>query len=343
MHTFRDVIGHVRAINILQSILRTNEVPQALLFKGEDGIGKKSVAQIFTQVLLCQENHRGAAHFIEPCHRCLSCQKIEHQNHPDFSIVAPEESLIKIDQIREVQGHIVFKPIEGPKRVVLIDDADRMNGPAANSLLKTLEEPPPYVLLILVTSRPDLLPETLLSRCQKIPFHALSLSQIETILVEKRGWRMPDARLVAVLARGRLGDALGMEIETAREREAKLYTLLSDETLAHCDCIFDVATAFAREEKDMEVSLCYLFSWFRDVLAVQAAHNLDPSLLLYPWRYTEIKTWAARMDSSETWALLAEIRAIWNALGRNINRELALEALMMRLKEKTAGHVVSSG
>ncbi len=342
MPAFRDVIGHVRAINLLQSILRTNEVPQAILFKGEEGIGKKTVAHIFTQVLLCQRNHQGDAHFIEPCNRCLSCQKIEHQNHPDFSIVAPDGSFIKIDQIREVQGHIVFRPIDGPKRVVLIDDADKMNDAAANSLLKTLEEPPSYALLILVTSRPDSLPETILSRCQKIPFHSLSLSQVEAILVEKRGCKASDARLVAVLSGGRLGEALGMEIEAAHEREAKLYTLISDETLAHCDCIFDVATAFSRDDEVVEVSLYYLFSWFRDVLAVQAACDLDPSLLIYSWRYQEIKEWATRISPGETWAFLADIRAIQHSLVRNINRELALETLMMRLKEKIARPLISS-
>lgn len=341
MSSFHEIIGHTRAIEILQSHLRRNEIPHALLFMGEEGIGKRTVARTFAQALLCQnrpaEVGGDSKAWIEPCGGCLPCRKITDNNHPDFSAIEPEGAFIKIDPIREAQKRILFKPIEGPRKIILIDPADKMNAAAANALLKTLEEPPPYCLLMLVSSKPYSLPETILSRCQKIPFHPLSLSQIENLLMEKREWAEADARLTASLTGGKLGEALSLEIETAREIEAGLYTLVSEKTLGCYEALFEAATNFSRDPETMEKSLHYLSAWFRDVLVLQSAPDpsqMDSSWLVYSWRRSEIEKWAARVQPHEVGAFLADIQEIHQAQARNINRTLALETLLMRLRDK---------
>lgn len=337
MPFFHEMIGHLRPLEILQSFLRTKEVPHALLFTGAEGIGKRAVAQIFAQALLCQNRSTSEGEAIEPCNHCLSCRKTADKNHPDFSAVEPEGSVIKIDQIREIEERIIYRPIDGEWKIFLIDPADKMNSAAANALLKTLEEPPPHALLILITSRPFSLPETLLSRCQKITFHPLSLSQIESLLMEKRGWTTSEARLVASLTGGKLGEALSLEIETAREIEAGLYTLVSEKTLAHYDTLFDVAAHYARDAEALEKSLHYLSAWFRDVLVLQSVQDpaqLDSSWLVYSWRREEIQKWSERTNSHDVGNFLGDLQEIQRAQIRNINRQLALETLLMQLRDK---------
>jgi DNA polymerase-3 subunit delta' len=337
---FRDIIGHPRALDILQSMLLSEEIPHALLFMGEAGIGKRTVALTFAQTLLCHERQipeGDSEGWIEPCNRCLSCKKLADQNHPDLTIVEPEGSTIKIEQIRALQERIVYKPLDGPKRIILIDPADKMNAAAANGLLKTLEEPPTHAILILITSKPFSLPETILSRCQKISFYPLSLSQVETLLTERKGWSTQEARLIASLTGGDLGEALSLEIESARELEAGLYTLVSEKTLTDYEALFDAAAAHSRDEEVMAKSLHYLAAWFRDVLVLQSVPNpelLDPSWLVYSWRRDEIKRWATQMNTHEVGAFLADIQEIHEAQIRNINRQLALETLLMQLRDK---------
>lgn len=347
MPSFREIIGHPGAIGVLQSILRTGCAPHAMLFMGDSGIGKKMAAMTFSQTLFCQNRVRMPS-LIEPCGACLSCRKMASGNHPDFSVVEPDGNFIKIDQIRQIQEHIVFGPleggtgggIEGGKKLILIDDADKMNQAAANGLLKTLEEPPPYALLILIASRPSSLPETILSRCQKVAFHPPAYSVIETFLMERKGWTTQESRLVVSLTGGRIGAALALEIDIARQREAALYALVAEETLQAYDRLFEAAKRHAEDDLAMDASLSYLSGWFRDVLVVQAvATELNSDWLVYSWRCEEVKRWAKRMNSHETGKFLARIQEIRKARTRNINRQLALETLLMTLRDALAFQV----
>jgi DNA polymerase-3 subunit delta' len=335
MPSFHEIIGHAGAISVLQSILRTGLrtgcTPHALLFTGDAGIGKKMAAYTFSQTLLCQ-NRVETGPFIEPCNVCLACRKMASRNHPDFSILAPEGNFIKIDAIRQLQEQIVFGPLEGVKKLILIDDADQMNAAAANSLLKTLEEPPPGVLLILIASRPASLPETVLSRCQKVAFHPPAYSVIEGFLMEKKGWTVQEARLVVALTGGQIGAALALDIETARQKEAELHALVDAETLATYDRLFELAKRHA--DDTMNAALSYLSGWFRDVLVVHAVTtDVDPSLLVYAFRAEEVKQWAKRMNPHETYTFLARIQEIYKTQTRNINKQLALETLLMTLRD----------
>ncbi len=342
---FAQIIGHVRALKTLQSMLQKDEIPHALLFSGEEGIGKRTVALTFAQALLCQERRQSEGEAgegetegsIEPCGHCLSCRKLTDRNHPDLLTIEPEGSAIKVEQIRALQDRIVFKPVEGSRRIVLIDPADEMNIAAANAFLKTLEEPPSQTILILITSKPFSLPETIRSRCQKVSFHSLSLSQVENLLAERKGWSTHDARLVASLTGGNLGKALSLDIEAARAEETGLHTLVSEKTLTDYEALFEAATSSSRDEETMAKSLHYLSAWFRDVLvllAVPDPDRLDPSWLVYHWRHEEIKQWARRMDTNNVGKFLADIQEIERAQIRNINRQLALETLLMQLRDK---------
>ncbi|MCX5900126.1 MAG: DNA polymerase III subunit delta', partial [Proteobacteria bacterium] len=173
---FDEIRGHGRQVRILQAMLRSGHLPHAFLFTGIEGIGKRMVATGFVKALNCLTLSD------DFCGQCLQCRKIDKQIHPDVQVVEPEKNVLKIEQVRALQQDIVFKPLEGKKKAVIIDQAEKMNAQAANCLLKTLEEPPEDTVLVLIAHAvSDMLP-TVLSRCQQIHFSPLSDEDISAVL-----------------------------------------------------------------------------------------------------------------------------------------------------------------
>src|SRR5476649_1892295 len=209
---FRDVVGHVRLIDLLSRSVAGSTLPPSLLFAGPAGIGKHLAALAVAQALNCTDPAKGsglgAQGSVDACGVCAACSRIARGVHPDVIFVSPGDSgAIKIDQVRDVVDRAQYRPFEGRRRVVIIDDADALAPPAQNALLKTLEEPPPSSVFILVTSRPDVLLPTVLSRCPQLRFRPLSAADIATALMA-RGHNETEARAVAATADGSLGHAL---------------------------------------------------------------------------------------------------------------------------------------
>lgn len=180
----KDVIGQEKAIGILFGTLSQNRTPSAYLFAGESGIGKKFTAVNLAKALNCQKaapqpltpNSRDA------CDECPSCKKIDAQTHPDLLMLTPEKGEIRIEEIRAIEEALSFTPYEGKRKIVIVDDAEAMNVSSANAFLKTLEEPPPQSIIILISASPDRLPETIRSRCSRINFSPLSPEKCEEVI-----------------------------------------------------------------------------------------------------------------------------------------------------------------
>ncbi len=209
---FRDVVGHVRLIDLLSRSVAGGTLPPSLLFAGPAGIGKRLTALAVAQALNCTNTTKGlglrAEGSVDACGVCAACSRIARGVHPDVLFVSPGDSgAIKIDQVRDVVDRSQYRPFEGRRRVVIIDEADALVSQAQNALLKTLEEPTPSSVFILVTSRPDMLLPTVLSRCPQLRFRPLSLEELVKALIA-RGRTETDARAVAATAAGSLGQAL---------------------------------------------------------------------------------------------------------------------------------------
>lgn len=222
---FRDIIGQDKAVSILSRTLLRDRVPSAYLFAGDSGIGKKFTAVNFAKAVNClangEVNQQSPA--TDACDECRSCRKIDAGTHPDFMMVIPEKGEIRIDDIRAVEEALYFRPHEGRKKVVIVDDADTMNQPAANAFLKTLEEPPAGSLLILIASNPAGLPETIRSRCWRINFAQLSFESCEKVIraAKSRGAAEADGAQLADVVRlsmGRPGLAVSSDLIKERER-----------------------------------------------------------------------------------------------------------------------------
>ena len=215
---FRDVVGHLRLIKLLSRSAAGATLPPSLLFAGPYGVGKRLTAVALAQALNCQApitNQSAAAGPLaddalplDACGRCAACTRIARGVHPDVVIVEPGDSgAIKIDQVRDIVDRSMYRPFEGRRRVVIIDQADALVAAAQNALLKTLEEPPSSSVFILVTSRPDVLLPTVRSRCPDLRFRPLTETDIATVLVSRK-LSESEARAVAATADGSVGQAL---------------------------------------------------------------------------------------------------------------------------------------
>ena len=215
-----EIIGQEKAIRILTGVLERNRIASSYIFCGEPGIGKKLTALNFAKALNCQKSETspgllapdsGFSTRSDACDQCESCLKINAGSHPDLLLVAPEDRQIKIDEIRLIDDALSFRPFEGRKKIVIVDDADTMNIAAANAFLKTLEEPPGDSVIVLISSRPDRLPATIRSRCSRVNFFALSPGSCKQVL---RG-KVPDEELetLARLSMGKPGLALSSDLK----------------------------------------------------------------------------------------------------------------------------------
>jgi DNA polymerase III subunit delta' len=213
---FRDILGHRSTLALVARAIDRGTLPPCLIFSGPVGVGKRSVAIAVAQAINCLNVQRqstasdGAASTfaIDACGACPSCRRIARGIHPDVQTIAPGDTgAIKIDEIRDVLRQVGFRPFEGRRRVVIVDDAEALGREAQNALLKTLEEPPPGSMIVLVTAQPGLLLATVRSRCPTVRFGALDVADLSRWLMTHEGLGEPQARSVAAMSGGSLAAA----------------------------------------------------------------------------------------------------------------------------------------
>jgi DNA polymerase-3 subunit delta' len=328
---FSDLIGHERPKAMLRAAIQQDCVAQAYLFHGERGIGKSTMALRFAQALNCET--ATSAEMAEACGLCRSCVQIEARTHPDCLFIESDPELatpqIKIEQIREIEQQIVYKPLVARRKVCLIIEADRMTLGAANALLKTLEEPPAHNIFILVTARPFALPATIRSRCQGVRFAAPSRADVEAALISTRRMSATDARFLAIVTESRIGEAFGTDLKAMRERQQEWLTITSPKMLRSVAALLAVAETLAKGDRVIE-ALEWMARWLRDVVLVQVGAN--PDLLLSHDR-DELKDAASRFRLDALLTLLGRIEAMQRAATRNLNPQLTLETLLLDLRD----------
>lgn len=198
---FNNILGNEETKKILENSIRTEKISHSYMFIGQNGIGKFLIAKEFAKAILCQGNEK-------PCNKCESCIRFNGNNNPDIQIIDDkEEKSIKTETIKKLVKGVYEKPIQGQKKVYIINDSQKMTKEAQNSLLKTLEEPPEYVVIILITENENLLLNTIKSRCTKLKFSELTNNDIIKILKEKYGYNEISENLLEV-ANGSVTHAL---------------------------------------------------------------------------------------------------------------------------------------
>ncbi len=319
--TFDSIIGHKRQIDILQRSLKNQRIAHAYLFEGPDGVGKRLVALALARALFCQTG--------TGCGDCPPCRKVDHNNHPDLHLLDAEGTSIKIDQVRSLQQDLSLRPLEGKYKVCLIDGAEQLNPAAANALLKTLEEPQPNTVIILLTSQPEKLLPTIRSRCQRLPFHRLPKQRLAEILANRLELEETEALILAALSEGSFQKALGKNKGLYLERRGDLLRSLLSLSSGSIIPLFNLAEELAAEKEQLDDILEIYQVFFRDLLLLKHGRPEDEMINL------DLKETLYRQLAVETTtSLLKKLQTLETGryhLQRNVNRQLAMEFMLMRM------------
>jgi DNA polymerase-3 subunit delta' len=344
---FDHLLGNKPVKEILRRMLEHARVPGALLFVGEDGVGKKLFALELAKALNCREPVG-----VEACDRCPSCVRISHSkfpeysddkdnkermvrsDHPDVALARPYNRVLRIGPMRELEQEANFRPFEGRARVFIIEEANRLNEASSNALLKTLEEPPATSHLVLITSRPAQLLPTIRSRCQVVRFSPLAPKEIEAHLLKGREVSPVDARLLAAIARGSIGRALSTNLEGYRQQREAMMDVVGALSLTHDRARLLRASEEmndAKRKDEYEPRLDVLAGLVHDVWVL--ALGASPEQLLNQDVRPQLSQMAAALDSRRASRWLSQIEQHRHRLDVNINRKIATDALFLSMSE----------
>ena len=327
MSGFEKVMGHTQAVAHLENAIKQNKVSHAYIFNGEKGCGKKMLALEFARMLQCQEEGR-------PCGKCRSCLQAESGNHPDIIKITHEKpGSIGVDDIREqLIGDVQIKPYSSPYKVYIVPDAEKMTVQAQNALLKTIEEPPAYAVILLLTTNASAFLPTILSRCVMLTLKPVPDEQVRSYLMEHV--QIPDyqADICVAFAQGNIGKAVELassdtfqEIKTAAMHLAKH---IPDMEISEINQnVKDVATF----KMDIQDYLDLLAIWYRDALYFKATNDINGCVFKDEINIIVEQTKKASYEGIST--ILEALQKAKARMNANVNFDLTMELLFLTIKE----------
>ncbi|MFW5986208.1 MAG: DNA polymerase III subunit delta' [Halanaerobiales bacterium] len=321
--SFAQVPGHEAAKEIMKKAIRNERISHAYLLAGKDGIGKKALAEQFARAIFCPKKET------DSCDSCLVCRKIEHGNHPDLKLIRGET--IKIDQIRDLQKEIAYKPYESNRKVYIIENADRMTPQAANSLLKTLEEPPSYAIIILLAAEVSRLLPTIVSRCQRINLAVVPREEIKRYLLDNK-IEPEKAELFSRLAAGSPGRALEL-VEDEDFLKKRSYLLEFLQKIQRLNTVDIFASSEKMEEfmnGDFPV-FDLLSTWYRDIMLYR---NNSENLIINHDYLEIIKEQARLYTQRELQGIIKLLAEYEEYIERNIRMDLVFEVMLLKIRGK---------
>ena len=328
MTSFKDVVGHKDIIKYIQSAVTADQVSHAYIMNGPKGSGKKLLSMLFATTLLCEM--KGA----DPCNKCHSCIQAESGNHPDIIRVTHEKTnTISVDDIREqVNNTIDVKPYQGPYKIYIIDQADLMTVQAQNAILKTIEEPPAYAIIMLLTENADTLLPTITSRCVMLKLRNIKDTLIKKYLMEKL--EVPDykADMCTAFAQGNLGRAIMLanseHFNEIRDEAVQLLKYIHEMDVSEIVKAVTRITAYKLEITDY---LDIIMIWYRDVLLYKATKEMDK--VVFKDQMSAIKEQAKNSSYEGIELILSSIEKAKVRLKANVNFDLVMELLFLTIKE----------
>jgi DNA polymerase-3 subunit delta' len=318
---FSEIFGHLGPLAVLRRALVTGRVSHAYLFAGPEGIGKATVALNFAKALMCHNQGHDA------CEACEACRKVNHGNHPDVVGLDTEGAQIRIELIRDIQRHMVHRPLEGRWRVILIDRAHDLTPQAASALLKVLEEPPEgNVMILIARSRASLLP-TIVSRCQVVNFVPLTISQLAEYLQEREGWDAQRAHRVSVQAQGNVKTALDLGDEPVLVEKLNLVDFVTNLRDLSLSQVLEHAQVWGQGRHDARLALACLQGVFRDMVLLRLGSETSDHQDSQKRLFDEAPKWRIQ-DLISGWDWISEALV---GIERNYNVNLVMDHLFLRL------------
>jgi DNA polymerase III subunit delta' len=322
---FSSLAGNERIKELLMRAVDEGRIGQGLIFAGERGIGKHQFALALAQAVNCEQPVKG-----DSCGVCLNCRKFAARDFTDVKIIVPDGQFIKIEQTREMASEAQYRPYEGRRRVFILDEAERLKEQAANSILKTLEEPPETSLIILITAKPYALLETIRSRCQMLNFAPLSYEGLEAYLKANYKRPLAETQLLAKLGRGSIGRALEIDLGEYREKRDQVIEIIEAQLVTRDSIrLLGAAEFMARKlEKEafverLDLMLILLEDIFHLKVGKPLASITNADIGERLQRISEV----ARLE--QIMNLADRLESVLQNLTRNVNRHLAMEAALV--------------
>lgn len=321
---FEDIIGHKKNIEVLKQSLINNTLSHSYLFEGEDSIGKRMVALAFSKAILCEEKEP------IPCNKCSSCIKFDHSNHPDMFFIQPEKDLIKKDEVENLIQNTLTSPFQGSKKVFLIDESDKMNLTAQNKILKTLEETPSYINIILISANSNKILPTILSRVQRIKFYPVEVDEIGALLEEKYNIEESKAKFVGEFTKGAVGRSISLSLDEEFFLNRDIVIQLIDDLVkGDMTKVFNSISFFNENKDKIEEILDIFLYWFRDLSIYKEIGN---SHLLVNKDKLEKLSSQSFMDSNRINGIMEKVRQTKTNIDRNMNYQLSIETMLFSIQ-----------
>jgi len=331
MQDFGNIIGHEDVIEHMKNAITMNKVSHAYIIHGEEGMGKKLIAGAFAKTLQCEAGESF------PCNKCKSCLQYDSGNHPDIIRVRHEKASIGVDDIRaQVNADIQIKPYSSRYKIYIINEADKLTEQAQNALLKTMEEPPHYAILLLLTTNIGMLLPTILSRSIVLNLKPVDMQKITDFLMDN--YHVPDylAQMAAQFSGGNVGKAIkyASSDDFAKMKEDITHILKYIDDLELYEVISGLKSlSVSKNNIDDYIDLMIL--WYRDVLVFKSTQKAE--LILYKDELSYISNQARKMSYENLDNIIKAMEKAKIRLRANVNFDIATELMLLELKENSNG------
>jgi DNA polymerase-3 subunit delta' len=328
MANFKDIIGQTQVKEHLQTAIETGKVSHAYIIAGETGSGRHMLADAFAKTLLCENRSSDNA-----CDICKSCLQAESHNHPDIRYITHEKATISVDDIREqLNSDIQIKPYSSAYKIYLIDQANKMTEQAQNALLKTIEEPPAYAVVILLTDNINALLPTIRSRCVTLNTKPLDKGDIADYLTKHLSMEPEQAQIAAGFCQGNMGKAIRFaNSEDFQEMKEDVLGLLRKVDKLEVSEIVQRIRIFSQKKGMIHDYLDLMLLWYRDVLMFKVTK--DANLLLYQEEYHDISRQASIRTYEDIENIIQAIDKAKVRLDANVNFDIVMELMVLTMKE----------
>lgn len=328
MANFKDIIGQKEVKEHFRSALRMGKISHAYIINGEPGSGRHMLADAFTKALLCENKENE-----EACDICRSCLQAESRNHPDIRYITHEKASISVDDIREqLNNDIQIKPYSSQHKVYIVSDANKMTEQAQNALLKTIEEPPAYAVILLLTDNIHALLPTIQSRCITLNTKPLNRDDIAAYLMKNLSMEKEQAQIAAGFCQGNMGKAIRFaNSEDFQEMKAEVLNLLKKIDNMELSEIIEYIHTLSQKKGMIDDYLDLMLLWYRDVLMLKVTK--DANLLLYQDEYHDISRQASMRTYEDIENILQAIDKAKVRLHANVNFEIAIELMVLAIKD----------
>lgn len=328
MAKFQDIIGQEQIKEHLQNAIAAGKVSHAYIINGEKSSGKEFIAKVFAMALQCEKREA------EPCQECHSCKQALSDNHPDIIRVTHEKpNTISVDDIRaQVNNDVAIKPYSGSYKIYIINEAEKMTPQAQNAILKTLEEPPEYAVILLLTTNVNSLLPTILSRCVVLNMKPVADELVRKYLMEQL--QVPDykAEVCVAFARGNIGKAKALasseDFENVKAEALSLLKYIKDMELSEIIAAIKRITEYKLEINDY-LDICAI--WYRDVLLFKATNDVNH--LVFREEIQSLRKIAQRSSYEGIEKIIEALDTAKHRLDANVNFELTMELLMLTIQE----------